>query len=112
MTNLEKYHIAIIKGVNKIRLNDNAVHIVNGFFSNLIDKGVLLFFSFKGQNRHLLDILSEIIKVLHQFPLLFEESDSEAVISFNQKFEGLIHKSKIYFLINGDRGKDVDYSFV
>jgi hypothetical protein len=112
MANLEKHHVTIVIGANKIRLDDNAVQIVNGFLSDLIDKGVLLFFGFKGQNGHLLDIFSGITKVLHQLSLLFEESDSEAVISLDQKLESLIHKLKIHFLINGDRGKDVDYSFV
>ena len=91
MADLEEYHISAVEGVDEVRLDNNAAHEFDVAVSNLVYKLILLLFGSKGIFGNILYLFwIVIIEILHQLALLFEELDSECIISLHQKLVRLI----------------------
>ena len=88
--------------MNKVGLNNNAVHEFDVVVSELIYKLILLFFGSEGEFGDILYLFGIVIlEILHQLALLFEELDSERIVSLYQKLVRLIKGIVIHLF--GDR---------
>ena len=108
MADLEEDHISAVKGVDEVRLDNNAAHELDVTVSDLIYKLILLLFGSEGIFGNVLYLFGVvIIEILHQLALLFEELDSERVISLNQKLVRLVERIVIYLFGDRHRGEDI-----
>ena len=99
--------------MDKVGLDNNAVHKSDMAVSELIYKLILLFFGREGVFGDILDLFKIVIlEILHQLTLLFEEPEPERIVSLNQKLVCFINGVVIYFFRDRDRCEYVYNSLV